>query len=93
MTPKELVVEIPTIEACWPNEDIYDQTFQSIKPHHLEKANTHNIVMIFIHPLNFSLTPEPFLPNKWPLCRSSPVIIVPVCMGGTCMCVNARQAH
>lgn len=62
---------------------IYDQTIQSIKPHHLEKAHARNIVMIFSHPLNFHFDSRvDFRPTNG---LSSPVIIVPICV-----CVPVR---
>lgn len=54
----------------------------------LKKAHARNTVMIFSRPLNLSLTPESFLPNKWPLSLSLPIIIEPVCV---CVCAHAGQ--
>lgn len=41
--------------------------------------------MIFSRPLNLSSTPESFLPNKWPLSLSLPIIMSP------CVCACAGQ--
>lgn len=80
---------------CSKNGAIYDETVQTIKPHHLEKAHAHNIAMVFSHPLNLSLTPEPVFAPQMGTLVSSAIIITHTLSYTQCVCVRVygRQLY
>ena len=74
------------------NEPIYDQTIQSIKRHHLERAHMHNIVMIS---LKFEFDSQAvFAQQMGTLSLITSNYCASMCLRVcVCVCVCGRQPH